>query len=388
MLFRSRSTTEGQVLRVKDVARIELGLDSYSFNGAVDGHPGIGVLVFQTAGSNATEVNNKIDKFLDQASAKLPKGLVLTKVNSTNDFLFASIHEVVKTLIEAILLVVLVVLVFLQSPRTTVIPLVGIIVSLVGTFAFMSVAGFSLNLITLFALVLVIGTVVDDAIIVVEAVQAKFDLGYNSSHMATNDAIKGVSSAVITSSLVFMAVFIPVSFMGGTSGVFYRQFGLTMAAAVGISAVQALTTTPALCALMLRPEKEEEKKGFWARFGHAFNAAFGKMQEKYRVGVQFFCQRKKIVVGIVALCCVALVMLMRSTKSSLVPTEDQGMLMMNITCAPGTSLNKTNEITNEVRARVQSIPGVQTVLTTAGYGLISGASSSAAMAIKIGRAHV
>ncbi|MDD5814810.1 MAG: efflux RND transporter permease subunit [Bacteroidales bacterium] len=376
-----RSTTEGQVLRVKDVARIELGLNSYSFNGAVDGHPGIGVLVFQTAGSNATEVNNKIDKFLDQASAKLPKGLVLTKVNSTNDFLFASIHEVVKTLIEAILLVVLVVLVFLQSPRTTVIPLVGIIVSLVGTFAFMSVAGFSLNLITLFALVLVIGTVVDDAIIVVEAVQAKFDLGYNSSHMATNDAIKGVSSAVITSSLVFMAVFIPVSFMGGTSGVFYRQFGLTMAAAVGISAVQALTTTPALCALMLRPEKEEEKKGFWARFGHAFNAAFGKMQEKYRVGVQFFCQRKKIVVGIVALCCVALVMLMRSTKSSLVPTEDQGMLMMNITCAPGTSLNKTNEITNEVRARVQSIPGVQTVLTTAGYGLISGASSSAAMAI-------
>ncbi|MEE1346538.1 MAG: efflux RND transporter permease subunit, partial [Bacteroidales bacterium] len=193
------SKPDGSVLKLKEVARIELGQDSYSYQGKLNGHPGIAVLIFQTAGSNATEVNNNIDKFLDEASLSLPKGLKLDKINNTNDFLYASIHEVVKTLFEAIVLVIVVVLLFLQSPRAASIPLVGILVSLIGTFAFMYVAGFSLNLITLFALVLVIGTVVDDAIIVVEAVQAKFDIGYNSSHMATNDAIKSISGAVITS---------------------------------------------------------------------------------------------------------------------------------------------------------------------------------------------
>lgn len=376
------SKADGSVLRLKEVARVELGQDSYSYEGKLNGHPGIAVLVFQTAGSNATQVNNEIDKFLDEASLSLPKGLQIDKINNTNDFLYASIHEVVKTLFEAIILVIIVVLLFLQSPKAAFIPLVGIIVSLIGTFAFMYVAGFSLNLITLFALVLVIGTVVDDAIIVVEAVQAKFDIGYNSSHMATNDAIKGIAGAVITSSLVFMAVFIPVSFMGGTSGVFYRQFGLTMAAAVGISAIQALTMTPALCAIMLKPHMlEGESNGFWARFGKSFNAGFDGLQNKYKVSVQFFIQRKKISVVVIGACIVALVVLMNKTKTGLVPNEDQGMVMINVTTASGSSLHTTSEIVDEVGRRVKEIPGVQTVSQTAGYGLISGVSASAGMYI-------
>lgn len=376
------SKSDGSVLKLKDVARVELGMDSYSYSGKVNGHPGVAVLVFQTAGSNATEVNNNIDKFLDEAMQTLPKGLEIDKINNTNDFLYASIHEVVKTLFEAIVLVIIVVLLFLQNPKAAFIPLVGIIVSLVGTFAFMFVAGFSLNLITLFALVLVIGTVVDDAIIVVEAVQAKFDIGYNSSHMATNDAVKGIAGAVITSSLVFMAVFVPVSFMGGTSGVFYRQFGLTMAAAVGISAIQALTMTPALCAVMLKPHMGEgEGSGFWARFGKSFNTGFDGLQKKYKTSVQFFIQRKKISVVVIALCIAVLAVLMNKTKTGLVPNEDQGMIMVNVTTAPGSSLHSTSAIADQIGERIRSIDGVDVVNQTAGYGLISGVSTSAAMYI-------
>lgn len=253
-----RSTEDGEVLKLKDIAEIELGRENYSYIGELTGHVGVSCMVFQTAGSNATEVNQQIDAFLDEARKDLPKGVEITQMMSSNDFLFASIHEVVKTLIEAILLVILVVYIFLQDIRSTLIPLVGIIVSLIGTFAFMSIAGFSINLITLFALVLVIGTVVDDAIVVVEAVQARFDVGYKSSYMASMDAMNGISAAIISSSLVFMAVFIPVSFMSGTSGTFYTQFGLTMAVAVGISAINALTLSPALCALILKPYINED----------------------------------------------------------------------------------------------------------------------------------
>ena len=285
-----RSTEDGEVLKLKDIADVELGKDSYAYKGGMDGHNGVSCMVFQTAGSNATEVNQNIDNLLDEVRKDLPKGVELTQMMSSNDFLFASIHEVVKTLIEAIILVILVVYVFLQDIRSTLIPLVGIIVSLVGTFAFMSVAGFSINLITLFALVLVIGTVVDDAIVVVEAVQSRFDVGYKSSYMASIDAMKGISNAVITSSLVFMAVFIPVSFMSGTSGTFYTQFGLTMAVAVGISAVNALTLSPALCALLLRPyinEDGTQKNNFAARFRNSFNAAFDVVVNKYKNAVLF-----------------------------------------------------------------------------------------------------
>ena len=332
-----RSTEDGEVLKLKDIADIELGKDSYAYKGTMDGHPGISCMVFQTAGSNATEVNRQIDRLLEEARKDLPKGVELTQMMSSNDFLFASIHEVVKTLIEAIILVILVVYVFLQDIRSTLIPLVGIVVSLIGTFAFMSVAGFSINLITLFALVLVIGTVVDDAIVVVEAVQARFDVGYKSSYMASIDAMKGISNAVITSSLVFMAVFIPVSFMGGTSGTFYTQFGLTMAVAVGISAINALTLSPALCALLLKPyinEDGTEKNNFASRFRKAFNTAFEAVVEKYKKIVLLFIKRRWLGWSLLALSVVLLVFLMNTTKTGLVPDEDQGTLFVNVSTAP------------------------------------------------------
>ena len=253
-----RALPDGNVLRLKDVADIELGASSYNFTSAVSGHPGSTFMVMQTAGSNANEIINAIDDLAEEIRSELPEGLVLGDVMSTKEFLDESIQNVIRTLIEAILLVIIVVYVFLQSVRSTFIPAVAIIVSLVGTFAFLYVAGFSINLLTLFALVLVIGTVVDDAIVVVEAVQAKFDVGYTSPYKATVDAMGGITSAIITTTLVFMAVFVPVSFMGGTTGTFYTQFGLTMAAAVGISTINALTLSPALCALIMTPHQSAE----------------------------------------------------------------------------------------------------------------------------------
>lgn len=379
-----RSTSDGEVLKLKDVANIEMGRESYAYVGEQNGHPGVSCLVFQTAGSNATEVNGQIDAFLEEASKELPKGVKLTQMLSTNDFLFASIHEVVKTLIEAIILVILVVYVFLQDIRSTLIPLVGIIVSLIGTFAFMAVAGFSINLITLFALVLVIGTVVDDAIVVVEAVQARFDVGYRSSYMASVDAMKGISNAVVTSSLVFMAVFIPVSFMGGTSGTFYTQFGITMAVAVGISAVNALTLSPALCALLLRPYVNEDgtqKNNFAARFRKAFNAAFTVMVNKYKNGVLFFIKHRWLAWGTLACAIVLLVWLMNTTKTGLVPDEDQGVIMVNVTTPPGSSIATTDKIVKQIYENIKDIPQIKNISKTTGYGLISGQGNSAGMFI-------
>ena len=379
-----RSTDNGEVLKLKDVADIQLGQDSYAYHGGMDGHPGVSCMVVQTAGSNATEVNQNIDKLLEEASKDLPKGVELTQMMSSNDFLFASIHEVVKTLIEAIILVILVVYVFLQDFRSTLIPLVGIVVSLVGTFAFMAIAGFSINLLTLFALVLVIGTVVDDAIIVVEAVQARFDVGYRSSYMASIDAMKGISNAVITSSLVFMAVFIPVSFMGGTSGTFYTQFGLTMAVAVGISAINALTLSPALCALLLKPyinEDGTQKNNFAARFRKAFNSAFDVMVDKYKTIVLFFIKRRWLTWSLLACSVVLLVLLMNNTKTSLVPDEDQGVIFVNVSTAAGSSLTTTDKVMERIEKRLIEIPQLKHVQKVAGYGLLAGQGSSFGMLI-------
>lgn len=375
---------KGEVLKLKDIADVQLGQDSYAYHGGMDGHPGVSCMVFQTAGSNATEVNQNIDKFLDEARKDLPKGVELTQMMSSNDFLFASIHEVVKTLIEAIILVILVVYVFLQDFRSTLIPLVGIVVSLVGTFAFMAIAGFSINLLTLFALVLVIGTVVDDAIIVVEAVQARFDVGYRSSYMASIDAMKGISNAVITSSLVFMAVFIPVSFMGGTSGTFYTQFGLTMAVAVGISAINALTLSPALCALLLKPyinEDGTQKNNFAARFRKSFNSAFDVMVDKYKTIVLLFIKRRWLTWSLLACSVVLLVFLMNTTKTSLVPDEDQGVIFVNVSTAAGSSLTTTDEVMERIEKRLMAIPQLKHVQKVAGYGLLAGQGSSFGMLI-------
>ena len=379
-----RSSDTGEVLKLKDIADIQLGQDSYAYHGGMDGHPGVSCMVFQTAGSNATEVNQNIDKFLDEARKDLPKGVELTQMMSSNDFLFASIHEVVKTLIEAIILVILVVYVFLQDFRSTLIPLVGIVVSLVGTFAFMAIAGFSINLLTLFALVLVIGTVVDDAIIVVEAVQARFDVGYRSSYMASIDAMKGISNAVITSSLVFMAVFIPVSFMGGTSGTFYTQFGLTMAVAVGISAINALTLSPALCALLLKPyinEDGTQKNNFAARFRKSFNSAFDVMVDKYKTIVLLFIKRRWLTWSLLACSVVLLVFLMNTTKTSLVPDEDQGVIFVNVSTAAGSSLTTTDEVMERIEKRLMEIPQLKHVQKVAGYSLLAGQGSSFGMLI-------
>lgn len=379
-----QSTEDGEVLRLKDIADIELGQESYAYHGTMNGHPGVTAMIFQTAGSNATEINQNIDNFLAEIAKDLPKGVAVTQVMSANDFLFASINSVVETLIEAIILVILVVYIFLQDVRSTLIPLVGIAVSLIGTFAFMALVGFSINLITLFALVLVIGTVVDDSIIVVEAVQARFDVGYRSSYMATIDAMKGISNAVITSSLVFMAVFIPVSFMGGTSGTFYTQFGLTMAVAVGISAVNALTLSPALCALLLKPYLNEDgtqKNNFAARFRKVFNTAFGAMSEKYKNIVLVFIKHRWLTWGLLACSIFLLVFLMRSTKTSLVPEEDQGVIMVNVSTAAGNSLSTTDAIMNKIQDRIETIPQILHCQKVSGYGLLAGQGSSYGMFI-------
>jgi hydrophobe/amphiphile efflux-1 (HAE1) family protein len=248
----------------------------------------------------------------------------------------------------------------------------------------MAIAGFSINLLTLFALVLVIGTVVDDAIIVVEAVQARFDVGYRSSYMASIDAMKGISNAVITSSLVFMAVFIPVSFMGGTSGTFYTQFGLTMAVAVGISAINALTLSPALCALLLKPyinEDGTQKNNFAARFRKAFNSAFDVMVDKYKTIVLFFIKRRWLTWSLLACSVVLLVLLMNNTKTSLVPDEDQGVIFVNVSTAAGSSLTTTDKVMERIEKRLIEIPQLKHVQKVAGYGLLAGQGSSFGMLI-------
>lgn len=379
-----RSTPDGQVLRLSEIADIELGGESYAYKGYANGHPGIAAMVFQTAGSNATQVVEDIEDLLDEIRAELPKGIEIVSLQNVNDFLYASINEVVKTLFEAIILVVLVVYVFLQDIRSTLIPTVSILVALIGTFAFLSVAGFSINLLTLFALVLAIGTVVDDAIIVVEAVQARFDAGYKSSYMATIDAMSGITSAIVTSTLVFMAVFIPVAMMGGTSGVFYTQFGLTMAVAVGISALNALTLSPALCAIVMKPymdENGEMRDNFAARFRKAFNTAFSAIVGKYKHGVMFFIKHKWLMWATLGLSFAALVVLMNSTKTGLVPDEDQGTVMVNVTTAPGTSLAETDKVMQEVGRRLQGIPQVRDFNQVAGYGMIAGQGNSYGMCI-------
>ncbi len=375
---------DGTTLRLKDVADIELGSESYAYKGYTNGHPGVSTMIFQTAGSNATQVVEQVNDLLDEIRAELPKGVEIAHLQSVNDFLYASIYEVIKTLFEAIILVVLVVYVFLQDMRSTLVPTVSILVALIGTFAFLSVAGFSINLLTLFALVLAIGTVVDDAIIVVEAVQARFDAGYKSSYMATVDAMSGITSAIVTSTLVFMAVFIPVAMMGGTSGIFYTQFGLTMAVAVGLSALNALTLSPALCALILKPyldENGEMRDNFAARFRKAFNAGFNALINKYKHGVMLFIKHRWLTWATLGLALAALVVLMNNTKTGLVPDEDTGTIMVNVTTAPGSTLSETHKVMETVSERLKGIPQIRDYMQVAGYGMIAGQGSSYGMCI-------
>lgn len=376
-----RSLPNGEVLRLKEVAEIKLGDEAYNYSTEMNGMPAAIALINQKAGSNASETIAEIDKVLEDISKDMPEGLEFVTLNDTNLFLKASIKVVLHTLLEALLLVVLVVYIFLQNLRSTFIPAVSILVSIIGTFAFMSIAGFSINLLTLFALVLAIGTVVDDAIIVVEAVQARFDAGYRFSYMAANDAMKGVSSAILTSTLIFMAVFIPVSMMGGTSGEFYKQFGITMAVAVGISAVNAFTLSPALCALMLRPYKDEQgnaRNNFAARFRKAFNAAFDVLSARYMCVVLLFIKRKWLMWGTMVVTILLLVFLMQTTKKGLIPDEDTGSVMISMSTKPGTSLWENQQIMQEVNRHIKQIPGVGYNANVAGYSF-NGAGPSMGM---------
>ncbi len=379
-----KALPNGEVLRLGDVAEVELGALTYSLSSTIAGCPGTACMISQQSGSNANEIIVQIDKALDEVSRQLPKGMKIVSLTSSKDFLDASIDNVIDTLVEAIILVILVVFVFLQSFRSTVIPTLSIIVSLVGTFAFLNIVGFSLNLLTLFALVLVIGTVVDDSIVVVEAVQAKFDEGYKSPYAATVKAVEGISSALVTTSLVFMSVFIPICFVGGTVGTFYTQFGATMAVAVGLSLINALTLCPALCALLMTPHMEAkagEKLSFSSRFHRAFEASFQRLLDKYKVGVSFFIRKKWLTAGALVLACVLLAVLLRTTKTGLIPNEDQGIIFVNVSTAPGSSNAETKRIMSEIEKRITSIPQMECYAKIAGTGMISGNGASSGMFI-------
>lgn len=376
-----KSLPGGDVLRLKDVADVELGDEYYNYSSEVNGHPAAMMLINQKAGSNASSTINEIHEVLDDIKGSLPEGAEFVVLTDTNKFLYASIHSVIRTLLEAILLVVIVVYVFLQDIKSTLIPTISIFVSIIGTFAVMSLIGFSINLLTLFALVLAIGTVVDDAIVVVEAVQAKFDEGYRSPVLAADDAMKSVSSAVLTSTIIFMAVFIPVAMMGGTSGSFYAQFGITMAVAVGISAINAFTLAPALCALLLRPYTDEEgnaKNNFAARFRKAFNAVFNRMSNRYVRGVLYVVHRRWLLWSVIGASIALLVILMNVTKTGLIPQEDTGTVLVSMNTKPGSSMAQTQKVMDRINRSLDSIGEIEYNGAVAGFSF-NGSGSSQAM---------
>lgn len=383
-----RANDDGTILRLKDVADVDLGAVSYAFKGETNSHPGVTFLCFQLAGANAKETNDRVTAKLDELSKDLPKGLKFVKMMSSNDFLLASIANVEETLIVAIILVVLVVYFFLQDFKATIIPSISIIVSLVGTFACLAIAGFTLNLLTLFALVLAIGTVVDDAIVVVEAVQAKFDAGYTSPYKATKDAMADVTMAVISCTFVFMAVFIPVSFTGGTSGIFYTQFGVTLATAVGLSCICALVLCPALCAMLMRPASEERRKGLFGTINYrtrlAYEATYSAMMDKYTALLRRCVNRKARYVvsfGALILACLGMIFFANRLPSGLVPSEDQGTCMMNVSAVPGSNLANTYEILNKAEKIIQEIPEISDYTKVAGYGFLAGQGTSYGMSV-------
>lgn len=373
-----RALPDGSVLRLKDIATVELGAVNYAMLSQTNGHPGANAMIAQTAGSNANEVIMEIDRTLDEIRLNLPSGMILTDIQSTKDFLDASINKVIETLVIALLLVILIVYLFLHDWRATLIPSVSIIVSLVGTFAFLYAVGFTLNMLTLFAIVLVIGTVVDDSVVVVEAVQAKFEAGEKDPYKATVSAMGGLSAALITTTIVFMAVFIPVCFMGGTAGTFYTQFGLTMAVAVGISLINAMTLCPALSALLMRHCKSDTTQtNYLKRFHYAFDASLNAVVNQYRTGIMFLFKRRWIVVVLLALSIGGLWWLMSTTKTGLVPQEDMGTISLNVQVAPGSSLAETDAIMDKVENAIKDIPEISIYSRVSGKNARHDQSSSA-----------
>lgn len=365
-----KALPHGEVLRVKDVAKVEMGSLNDRFTVITDGKTSVYCQIFQQPGSNATEVVNSVKKYLEQVEKDLPSELHLQIVDDANKFLNASIGNVVETLIEAILLVILVVYVFLQNLRSTLIPTISILVSLVGTFAFLAMVGFSLNLLTLFALVLVIGTVVDDSIVVVEAVQTKFDEGYSSPYLATHDGMKGIAGAILTCSLVFMIVFIPVAFSGGVTGKFYTQFGITMALAVGLSAVNALTLCPALCAIIMRPATND--KGLSGRMRQAYDVAFSRIMGKYRMWAFFFIRRRWLASALMVLSVILFAFFMKTTRTGMIPSEDLGLVRLSIMLPQGSSKASTDKVLYKVKDLLSDIPEINSMTLVSGYNMTAG----------------
>ncbi len=372
-----RTSDGGHMLHLSDVADVEIGAVSYNFVSNINGSPGTIYMVFQAPGANATEVNARIDKLYEDLKPTMPAGLEFVKLETSDDFLFAAIHNVVETLVIAIILVILVVYFFLQSFKATVIPSISIIVSLLGTFAIVKVAGFSLNILTLFALVLAIGTVVDDAIVVVEAVMAKMEGGISDAREATRQAMSDVSIAVISCTLVFMAVFIPVAFMPGTSGSFFLQFGVTLASAVGLSCVSALTLCPALCGIMMRFDpNESEKKDLNYYVKKAYTVSYNAILNKYKTGVSKFIKRPWVAGALLAGTAVLLIFAMRGLPSGLVPQEDQGVFFAEVRAPEGCTLHETEEIVKKVEEKVKKIPELESYAVVSGYGMMAGNAGS------------
>ena len=374
-----KALPNGEVLRLGDVARIELGRLAYTFNNTVNGHKAVTCIVFQMAGTNATETINNLLDVISKAEESLPAGLKINVAQNANDFLYASIHEVIKTLIEAFILVFIVVYVFLQDMRSTLIPAIAIPVALIATFFVLKLIGFSVNLLTLSAMVLAIAIVVDDAIVVVEGVHAKLDQGYKSSREASIDAMSELGGALVSITLVMMSVFIPVSFMGGTAGTFYRQFGITMAISIAFSALNALTLSPALCAIFLKPHDSEhkpKKMSMVDRFHASFNAAYDSLLKSYKKRVVFFIHKKWLSMGLVAASIVLLMFFMKITPTGMVPNEHTGTIMGAVTLPPGTSQERAMEVLAKVDSLVAAEPAVESRTIISGYSFIGGQGPS------------
>ena len=373
-----KALPDGEVLRLKDIADIELGRLTYNYVNKVNGHNAVACIVYQMPGTNATETINNIQDLLVKSESTMPPGMKVEVSMNANDFLYASIHEVLKTLLEAFILVFIVVYVFLQDLRSTLIPAIAIPVALIGTFFLLSLIGFSINLLTLCAMVLAIAIVVDDAIVVVEGVHAKLDQGYKSAKQASIDAMSELGGAIVSITLVMMSVFIPVSFMGGTAGIFYRQFGVTMAIAIGLSALNALTLSPALCAIFLKPHDEhtEKKTTFVSRFHTSFNVAYDSLLKSYKKRVLFFIQKKWLAFGTVIASVALLVFFMQVTPTGMVPNEDMGTIMGAVTLPPGASQERTIEIMERVDSLIASDPAVKSRTAITGFSFIGGQGPS------------
>ncbi len=378
-----KADKDGNILRLKDVARVELGALSYGVTTSAMGRPGITIAIFQSPGSNARDVIIQAKKVIEEASKTFPAGVKYKITIDANDFLDSSIEKVISTLLEAFVLVFLVVFVFLQNFRATLIPAISVPVAIIGTFFFLNVFGFTINLLTLFALVLAIGIVVDDAIVVVEAVHAKLDQGAKNAKEAAVSAMDEISAAIVSITLVMSAVFIPVTFITGTTGVFYKQFGITLAVAIIISAVNALTLSPALCAIFLKPHSENSlhQKGFMKRFYTSFNVAFDLMVGRYKRTTNFFVSRKWVAIVLIIIFTGILAVLMKITPSGFVPAEDTGKLFIDVSLPPATSLERTKQVIFKIDSIAAGIPEMEGRSAVVGNSMISGNGSSYGMLI-------